>query len=221
MSAMLAHPAPAPACGPRSGCTCLAAVAALGPPRAPLGDLVEAVERGTTDAHVDQMILVLAVFLVLQTVLTRDARYRSQVMGELCSPSRGGLRRQRAALPWGSWSRPVGDLLTRTQPATSSSSGWSVRVGAAERAIAVVTADPDLRRRAERRLVGRAALLLGVPPLVIGLRRYLARAKAGYLRETASYSQINAHAHRDGRGRPHRRGAGPGPGAARRRSTAT
>ena len=34
--------------------------------------------------------------------------------------------------------------------------------------------------------------LLGVPPLVIGLRWYLARAKDGYLRESASYSQINA-----------------------------
>src|SRR3546814_20433997 len=33
--------------------------------------------------------------------------------------------------------------------------------------------------------------LLGVPPLVIGLRWYLARAKAGYLRENASYSQIS------------------------------
>jgi ABC-type multidrug transport system fused ATPase/permease subunit len=34
--------------------------------------------------------------------------------------------------------------------------------------------------------------LLAVPPLVIGLRWYLARAKDGYLRESASYSQINA-----------------------------
>ncbi|MGB0101161.1 MAG: ABC transporter ATP-binding protein, partial [Nocardioides sp.] len=34
--------------------------------------------------------------------------------------------------------------------------------------------------------------LLGVPPLVIGLRWYLKRAKAGYLRESATYSQINA-----------------------------
>src|SRR3546814_11436642 len=33
--------------------------------------------------------------------------------------------------------------------------------------------------------------LLGVPPLVIGLRWYLARAKDGYLRENASYSQIS------------------------------
>ena len=33
---------------------------------------------------------------------------------------------------------------------------------------------------------------LGLPPLVVGLRWYLARAKAGYLRESASYSAINA-----------------------------
>jgi ABC-type multidrug transport system fused ATPase/permease subunit len=35
-------------------------------------------------------------------------------------------------------------------------------------------------------------VLLGMPPLVVGLKWYLARAKAGYLRESASYSAINA-----------------------------
>ena len=34
--------------------------------------------------------------------------------------------------------------------------------------------------------------LLGIPPLVVGLRWYLRRAKDGYLRENASYSAINA-----------------------------
>jgi ABC-type multidrug transport system fused ATPase/permease subunit len=34
--------------------------------------------------------------------------------------------------------------------------------------------------------------VLGVPPLVIGLRWYLKRAKDGYLRENATYSQISA-----------------------------
>jgi ABC-type multidrug transport system fused ATPase/permease subunit len=34
--------------------------------------------------------------------------------------------------------------------------------------------------------------LLGEPPLVVGLRWYLARAKDGYLRESASYSVMNA-----------------------------
>ena len=35
-------------------------------------------------------------------------------------------------------------------------------------------------------------VMLGLPPLVVGLRWYLARAKDGYLRESASYSAINA-----------------------------
>ena len=60
----------------------LAALAALAAPRL-LGDLVQAVEDGTTVAHVDEIVIWLAVFLVLQSVLTRYARYRSQVMGEL------------------------------------------------------------------------------------------------------------------------------------------
>ena len=34
--------------------------------------------------------------------------------------------------------------------------------------------------------------LLGVPPLVVGLRWYLARARDGYLRENESYSTMNA-----------------------------
>src|SRR5690606_31598773 len=59
----------------------LAALAALAAPRL-LGDLVEAVQEGTTVGHVDRIILVLAAFLLAQTVLTRYARYLSQVLGE-------------------------------------------------------------------------------------------------------------------------------------------
>ena len=43
----------------------------------------ESVENGTTRSHVDEIVMWLAIFLVLQSVLTRYARYRSQVMGEL------------------------------------------------------------------------------------------------------------------------------------------
>ena len=58
-----------------------AALAALAAPRL-LGDLVEAVERGTTTGYVDRVLLILAGFLLAQTVLTRYARYVSQVLGE-------------------------------------------------------------------------------------------------------------------------------------------
>ena len=59
----------------------LAAVAGLAAPRL-LGGLVEAVETGTTVGHVDKIIGALAIFLVAQTILTRFARYLSQVLGE-------------------------------------------------------------------------------------------------------------------------------------------
>ena len=58
-----------------------AALAALAAPRL-LGDLVQAVQEGTTLAHVDRIMIVLAGFLLLATVLTRYARYVSQVLGE-------------------------------------------------------------------------------------------------------------------------------------------
>ena len=58
-----------------------AALAALAAPRL-IGDLVQAVEDGTTVGHVDRIIALLAGFLLVQTVLTRFARYVSQVLGE-------------------------------------------------------------------------------------------------------------------------------------------
>ena len=59
----------------------LAALSALAAPRL-LGDLVQAVETGTTVSHVDHVALVLAGFVLASAVLTRYARYVSQVLGE-------------------------------------------------------------------------------------------------------------------------------------------
>ncbi|MFL6173922.1 MAG: ABC transporter ATP-binding protein, partial [Marmoricola sp.] len=59
----------------------LAAVAGLAAPRL-LGGLVQAVHDGTTVSHVDRIALLLAAFLLAQTVLTRYARLRSQILGE-------------------------------------------------------------------------------------------------------------------------------------------
>ena len=50
-------------------------------------------------------------------------------------------------------------------------------------------------------------LLLGAPALAVGLRWYLRRAKDGYLRENASYSDDQRLPDRDRRGCAHRRGA--------------
>ncbi|MCW2797154.1 ABC transporter ATP-binding protein [Nocardioides sp.] len=170
----------------------LAAVAALAAPRL-LGDLVEAVDTGTTTGHVDRIILVLAGFLVLQTVLTRYARLVSQVLGEqVLAELREDFVGNTLALPVGVVeSAGSGDLLTRTSRDVDQL-GWCVRWALPEWTIAVVTAIVTFAAALSVGWWVALPCVLGVPPLVIGLRWYLARAKAGYLRESASYSAINA-----------------------------
>jgi len=170
----------------------LAAVSGLAAP-ALLGGLVEAVEKGTTTGHVDRVVAALAGFLVLQTVLTRYARYLSQSLGEnILARLREDFVDNSLALPVGVVeSAGSGDLLTRTSRDVDQL-GWSVRFALPEWTIAVVSA---VLTFAAALMVGwwvALPCLLGVPPLVIGLRWYLARAKDGYLRESATYSKINA-----------------------------
>jgi ABC-type multidrug transport system fused ATPase/permease subunit len=170
----------------------LAAVAGLAAPRL-LGDLVEAVEEGTTTSYVDKVILVLAGFLVLQTVLTRYARLASQVLGEkVLAELREDFVGNALALPVGVVeSAGSGDLLTRTSRDVDQL-GWSVRWALPEWTIAVVTAVVTFAAAISVGWWVAIPCLLGVPPLVVGLRWYLARAKDGYLRENASYSVMNA-----------------------------
>lgn len=169
-----------------------AAVAALAAPRL-LGGLVEAVETGTTLGHVDRVIALLAGALVLQTVLTRYARYVSQVLGEqVLAELREDFVGNALALPVGVVeSAGSGDLLTRTSRDVEQL-GWSVRWALPEWTIAVITAVLTFAAAVSVGWWVALPCVLGVPPLVIGLRWYLARAKDGYLRESASYSTINA-----------------------------
>jgi len=170
----------------------LAAVSGLAAP-ALLGGLVESVENGTSTGHVDAIVAMLAGFLVLQTVLTRYARYLSASLAEnVLARLREDFVDNTLALPVGVVeSAGSGDLLTRTSRDVDQL-GWSVRFALPEWTIAVITAVLTFGAAV---LVGwwvALPCLLGVPPLVIGLRWYLARAKDGYLRESATYSKINA-----------------------------
>ncbi len=169
-----------------------AALAALAAPRL-LGDLVESVEGGTTTAVVDRIVLLLGVFLVVQTVLTRYARFLSQALGEqVLAELREDFVGNALALPVGVVeSAGSGDLLTRTSRDVDQL-GWSVRHALPEWTIAVVTAVLTFAAALSVGWWVALPCLLGIPPLVIGLRWYLARAKDGYLRESATYSQINA-----------------------------
>ena len=170
----------------------LAALAALAGPRL-IGDLVQAVEDGTTTAYVDRIILLLAGFVIVQTVLTRYARYVSQALGEqVLAELREDFVDNALALPVGVVeSAGSGDLLTRTSRDVDQL-GWSVRWALPEWTIAVVTAVLTFAAALSIGWWVVVPCAIGVPPLVIGLRWYLARAKNGYLRESATYSQINA-----------------------------
>lgn len=169
-----------------------AALAALAAPRL-IGDLVQAVNTGTTVSHVDKIIALLAGFLVVQTVLTRYARYVSQVLGEqVLAELREDFVGNTLALPVGVVeSAGSGDLLTRTSRDVDQL-GWSVRMALPEWTIAVISAVVTFIAAISVGWWVALPCLLGVPPLVIGLRWYLRRAKDGYLRESATYSQINA-----------------------------
>ena len=170
----------------------LAALTALAAPRL-LGDLVQAVEDGTTTGHVDRIAALLAGFLLLQTVLTRYARLVSGVLAEqVLAELREDFVGNALALPVGVVeSAGSGDLLTRTSRDVDQL-GWSVRMALPEWVTAVITATLTLVAAISVGWWVAPPCLLGVPPLVIGLRWYLARAKDGYLRESASYSAINA-----------------------------
>src|SRR3712207_3878257 len=110
----------------------LAALAGLAAPRL-LGGLVEAVNDGTTVDHVDTVILTLAGFVLLQTVLTRYARLVSQVLGEqVLAELREDFVGNALALPVGVVeSAGSGDLLTRTSRDVDQL-GWSVRLRSEE-----------------------------------------------------------------------------------------
>ncbi|MPZ62812.1 MAG: ATP-binding cassette domain-containing protein [Propionibacteriales bacterium] len=170
----------------------LAAAAGLVTPRL-IGDLVEDVDQGTTAAVVDTTIATVAFFLVLQTILTRYARYSSAVLGEtVLAELREDFVEESLDLPVGVVERAgTGDLLTRSSRDVDAL-GWSVRFAIPETIIALVT---TVFTVGACLLVGAwvaVPLVLGVPLLFAGSRWYLRRAKAGYLRENATYAEINA-----------------------------
>ena len=141
----------------------------------------------------DKTIGILAVFLLAQTVLTRYARYCSFALGEeVLAELREDFVKQSLALPIGTVEKAgTGDLLTRTSRDVEAL-GWSVRFAVPETIIAFVT---TIFAIVACVLVGTwvlAPLVLGVPLLFVATRWYLRRAKAGYLRESASYAAINA-----------------------------
>ncbi|MGS2613389.1 ABC transporter ATP-binding protein [Micromonospora sp. LZ34] len=168
----------------------LAAAAGLVAPRL-LGDLVEGISRGTTGTTVDRIALLIAGFVVAQSVLMRFAHLASARLGErVLAELREEFVDRLLALPLATVERAgTGDLLTRTSRDVSALSR-TVRFAVPETLIAVVTAGFIIGALL---LVGpllALPCLIAVPVLWAGTRWYLRRAPDGYLRENAAYSDI-------------------------------
>jgi ABC-type multidrug transport system fused ATPase/permease subunit len=169
----------------------LAAVTGLAAPRL-LGNLVQAVQDGTTTVTVDRVALAIAAFVVVQSALTRYARLVSFRLGErVLAELREEFVDRVLDLPLSTVERSgTGDLLTRTGRDVDALAR-TVRFAAPETLISLVTMALTLGALA---LVGPLVALpclTAVPILWIATRWYLRRAPAGYLRENAAYSDVN------------------------------
>jgi ABC-type multidrug transport system fused ATPase/permease subunit len=167
-----------------------AAVSGLVAPRL-LGNLVDDVQHGTTNATVNRIVLLLAFFLLLQTVLTRWSRWLSLVLAErVFAELREDFLERVVDLPLSTVERAgSGDLLTR-MTADVDSLARTVRYAVPEVAVALLTTTLTVVAAFIAGPQVAIAAIVVVPPLWLSTRWYLKRAPAGYLRERATYSRF-------------------------------
>ena len=169
----------------------LAATAALVGPRL-LGNIVESVRQGTTEAHLDRLALLLALALAAQTVLTWWARRTGFVLGEtVFARLRERYLARVLSLPLSTVERAgTGDLVTRSTGDVEALAR-TVRFAVPEVLVATVTVTLTVVAAFLTGPVVALPLLAGAPLIAVGTRWYLRRAPAGYLRERESYATYN------------------------------
>jgi ABC-type multidrug transport system fused ATPase/permease subunit len=160
-----------------------------GPPL--LGKLVQSVEGGTTREFVDKIVLVLAAFLLAQTILTWLARRASFVLSEkIFAELREDFMQRVLALPLSTVERAgTGDLVSRTT-ADVDALARTVRFAIPETLIAAITTLLTVAAAVWVSPIAALPCIAGVPALYIGTRWYLRRAPQAYLWERASYATL-------------------------------
>ncbi|MGH8870107.1 MAG: ABC transporter ATP-binding protein [Actinomycetes bacterium] len=168
----------------------VAAVAGLAGPWL-LGDLVQAVQDGTTTAHANTVALALGGFIVAQSLLTRAARLASFVLGErVLAELREDFLAAVVRLPLGTVEKAgTGDLLTRST-SDIDTLARTVRFAVPEVLVALVTSVLTLAAAFLAAPLLAAVCLVSAPFIWIPTLWYLRRAPEGYLRERASYSTL-------------------------------
>src|SRR6476469_420012 len=156
-----------------------------------LGALVQSVQDGTTTAHVDKIVGLLAVFLVVETILTWFARRASFVLSEkMFAELREDFMRRVLGLPLSTVERAgTGDLVSRTT-ADVDALARTIRFAVPETTIAAITAVLTVAAAIWVSPLAALPCIAGVPALWIGTRWYLKRAPQGYLWERATYATL-------------------------------
>ena len=168
----------------------LSAVSGLAAPRL-IGELVEAVEQGTTVDHINTIVLLLAGFVLAQTVLTWLARRASFVLSEeIFARLREDFMRRVLALPLSTVERAgTGDLVSRTT-ADVDALARTIRFAVPETLIAAITTVLTLVAALLVDPLVALPIVTGLPIIWVGTRWYLRRAPAGYLWERAAYATM-------------------------------
>ncbi|MFF7163480.1 ABC transporter ATP-binding protein [Streptomyces sp. NPDC008086] len=160
-----------------------------------LGGLVERVSDGAgdQDIHLELTVGLFVAALVVQAVFVRQVRLRGAMLGErMLADLREDFLVRSVGLPPGVLERAgTGDLLSRITTDIDRL-GNAMREAVPQLAIGVVWVILLLGGLVVTAPPLAAAVLLAVPPLVIGCRWYFKRAPSAYRSEAAGYAAVAA-----------------------------
>lgn len=168
-----------------------AAVAGLAGPWL-LGRIIDDVAAGTTASALNTMAAGLAVAVIAQTLLVRQAQRSSIVFGErVFAEMREELVQTVTSLPLSTVERAgTGDLIARTTNDVDRIN-FTVRFGVPRVLVSIASILLTVLAAVLTNALVALGMFVGVPLLLVACRWYLKRAAPGYLRESAAYATIN------------------------------
>lgn len=169
----------------------MAAVAALAMPWL-LGRLLDQVAQGTTLAYVNQVAIWLLIAVGTQTVLTGISQRNAMILGEtIFAQLREEFLTTITRLPLSTVEKAgTGDLISRTTNDVDRVQ-WVIRFGIPQILVQIITVILTLGAAFLVSPLIAAALLVGIPVLIVASKHYLRQATPAYLRNAEAYSKLN------------------------------
>jgi ABC-type multidrug transport system fused ATPase/permease subunit len=158
-----------------------------------IGNLVGGVAGQLSVGTVNRTVAIIATCLVVQVVLTRFAQQRSLSVGEqLLAELRERFVDRALSLPFTTVEEAGrGDLITRASRDIDAMAR-SVRFAVPATVVAAITGVSTVVAALLVGLWVAAPIVIGVPAIWLTTRWYLGRSRSGYLRSSATYSDITS-----------------------------